>query len=379
MVKNLIEKYARFVSYHPLSVLIIVLLISGVAVSGVLMLKTVDMDYKDMLPEGVEVIDTMDLVNEQFGGVNTAMIVIDVDPHYAKSDEIRDVRDPRVLRYADLLAKKALTVDDVIDATSAADIFKKMNDSHIPSSIAVIKNLSKDNFFVNSYISKDYATTLVKIKLDEDVDKTEAEKELQQVIDETPKPAGVSVILSGETMMMPVMLRLIKPDMARTSRASLIGILVIVLILFGSVRYGLTPLATILFGVVWAMGFIGLIGLGISPVTSAVISMIMGIGIDFGIQVVTRFMHELKSYDVHKAMEVTLSNVFMPMTITTLAAIIGFKAMSWGKLTMMGDMGKMMSYGVLACMLVAISLIPALLILGEKFNLKKIKSILKEV
>ncbi len=96
-------------------------------------------------------------------------------------------------------------------------------------------------------------------------------------------------------------------------------------------------MSTIIFGTVWAMGFVGFIGMGMSSQTSGVLSMIMGIGIDFGIQVVTRYRFEMANIPGLKeshpnidlgpkdAMAVTLNNVIVPMLTTTLAALIGFR------------------------------------------------------
>jgi predicted RND superfamily exporter protein len=120
------------------------------------------------------------------------------------------------------------------------------------------------------------------------------------------------------------------------------------------------------------MGYVGLIGMGLSSQTSGVLSMIMGIGIDFGIQVVTRYRLELPDKSPSHAMAVSLNNVIIPMSTTTLAALIGFQAMSLGKLTFLGDMGTIMSYGVAASMLAAITVVPALIIIIDTMNIKEI-------
>ena len=70
-------------------------------------------------------------------------------------------------------------------------------------------------------------------------------------------------------------------------------------------------------------------------------------------------------------MAVTLNNVIVPMLTTTLAALIGFQAMSLGKLTFLGDMGTIMSYGVAASMVAAITIVPALIIIFDTVDLKK--------
>ncbi|MBU0762159.1 MAG: MMPL family transporter, partial [Candidatus Altiarchaeota archaeon] len=103
-------------------------------------------------------------------------------------------------------------------------------------------------------------------------------------------------------------------------------------------------------------------------VTSGGASMIMGIGIDFGIQVTSRFRIEARNRrNLPAAMAETIRAVTMPMGTTTLAALIGFRAMSMGELKVLSDLADMMSLGVLCCMLAAITLVPALLVLGDKY------------
>ncbi|MCK4731663.1 MAG: MMPL family transporter, partial [Methanophagales archaeon] len=55
-----------------------------------------------------------------------------------------------------------------------------------------------------------------------------------------------------------------------------------------------------------------------------------------------------------------------PMCITTIAAVIGFESLSLGKLTTMADMGTMMAVGVVFCMIAALTVVPAVLVLFER-------------
>lgn len=54
------------------------------------------------------------------------------------------------------------------------------------------------------------------------------------------------------------------------------------------------------------------------------------------------------------------------MCITTLVAVIGFKCLAFGKLPVMEDMGTMMATGVVFCMVAALTVVPAILVLFEK-------------
>ncbi|VVB94873.1 MMPL family protein [uncultured archaeon] len=371
MIKELLEKYSAFVTRHPITVLLIMLVVSFFAIQMAGTIETKKSDIKSMLPSDVESIGTLNSIENEFGSTNAVFFAVELDPQYNGSDETRDIRDPAVIRYMDELSVLAQHTDKVIEVSSAASVLKTINNGRLPQSVREISALTDKNGLLGSYVSSDYTLALVKIQTTDDVDLKALEVELNKIIMEVPKPPGVTVALGGSAMESTVMEKSIGPDMAKTSLYSLIGILIIILVLFRSIKYGFTPMTTIIFGTLWAMGYIGLIGMGLSSQTSGVLSMIMGIGIDFGIQVVTRYRFELQNKLVpREAMAVTLNNVIIPMSTTTLAALIGFQAMSLGKLTFLGDMGTMMSYGVAASMVAAITVVPALIIIIDTMNIK---------
>jgi predicted RND superfamily exporter protein len=72
-------------------------------------------------------------------------------------------------------------------------------------------------------------------------------------------------------------------------------------------------------------------------------------------------------------MKKTLDAVILPMSITTLAALIGFRAMSLGELTLLADLGNIMALGILTCFLAAVTIIPVVLIFSEKIRSRFIK------
>jgi predicted RND superfamily exporter protein len=368
--KGPLEKYARFVAHRSIAVLAIFLIFTFFTGYQASLMETAGTSQADMLPEDIEVMDTFELIADQFAGSSaTATIAVETEPIYAKSDEIRDVRDPEVLRYVDLLAERAKLVYGVVGAESAADIIKETNGGRIPASLRSVKSLLRNNEVaeqrISNYISEDYSMTVVRLNMLEDIDAEDAVEELREVIN-IKKPQGVSVELSGDPVQEVTMQELAGETMGMTSFVSFALIILILIIVFASIKYGLIPLLTIVFGLIWAYGMLVLAGFEITPQTSGVMAMIMGIGIDFGIQVTKRFRYELRTQKREDAMVDTIKNVFYPMTITTLAAVIGFKCLSLGELPMMADMGTMMATGVVFCMIAALTVVPAILVLFER-------------
>jgi len=324
-----LEIYSGFVTRHPITVLVIMLLVSVYAIQMIGTIETKKSDIKSMLPNDVESISTLNSIENEFGSTNAVFLAVEVDPTYQGSDEVRDVRDPRALVYLDQLSELSLHTEKVIDVTSPTTVLKIINNGRLPQSEREVDAIAGKNGLLDNYISKDYSVSLIRIQTTDDVDLIEIEKELDKLLNELPRPPGITTTLGGMSMEGTVMQKSIGPDMAKTSMYSLIGILIIILVIFRSIKYGFTPLSTIIFGTLWAMGFVGFIGMGMSSQTSGVLSMIMGIGIDFGIQVVTRYRFELLNIPALKeshpdldigpmdSMAVTLNNVIIPMFTTT--------------------------------------------------------------
>jgi hypothetical protein len=329
------------------------------------------METKTLLPKGVEVVEAMDYLEGEFGGTDSGMIVVQIDPKENSSDEARDVRDYRVILYMDVLSQKISKLDGVSSSKSAADLLKS-GDGRIPQERKTIESMLSASTQTASYISKDYDMALVRFGLTDGADEELLMDEVNVVLEETPVPAGIKAEVTGSFATTVVMQEKTMPDMERTSTYSLIGIIFVILLLFRSIKYSGISLMAILFGNVWTFGILGTLHMTMSSMSAGVLSMIMGIGIDFGIQIVARFRQELKRGRYDEAMVATICGVTVPMLTTTIAALIGFRAMSLGRLTMMAEMGTIMSLGVFLCMVAAMTIVPSLLVIFEKyFNSKK--------
>jgi predicted RND superfamily exporter protein len=370
-----VEKYAHFMSLYPMIIIIICALLFGSAVYYSGKVQTKSMDYAGMLPEGYEVITANNLFTDSFGTTDTARFVIEIDNKYFNSLEPIDIREPEVLEFAEKLKDYMKSSQDVLDITSPSDILREMHSGNLPKSKTVIRSDILNNPLLQNYISKDGTLMILDIRLNAGYDAERLTKDMQDAMEFVTIPAGIKVDMAGGAIEDTVVNSLLGDDMAKTGAFSMGAIILILLFTFGSIKYGFLPLTTIIVGVMWTQGFIGATGIKMSSATSGVMSMIMGIGIDFGIQIITRFRQELKEGNgIEKSMTITLENVLLPMITTTLAAVLGFQAMGMGELTFMAEMGDMMMYGVIFCFLAAITFVPALTVIVEKLS-HKIKSI----
>ena len=149
---------------------------------------------------------TSEMIKDQFSGsLRSVFIVVETTPRYAHSEEVRDVRNPTVVRYVDLLAEEAKLVDGVVDAQSVADIIKEANADQIPKTLrevtSLLDELEKDEMSeqrIYDYISEDYTMTVVRLKILDDADAEELVEGLKGAIG-IEEPPGVSVALTRIT------------------------------------------------------------------------------------------------------------------------------------------------------------------------------------
>ena len=186
IVNRSIGRYARFVSNRPYLMLVVVILVTAVMVVGSTRVGTKYIENRDIIPQNLEVIKAFNLLEDKFGSDTTMVVAIEIDPSYSGSDEIRDVRDPRVIAYMNLLGQFLETNERVQTASSAATILKSMNNGVLPQSEREIIKLSEENPLIGQYISQDYTMALIRLNL-VDAENTENDililNDVQDIID----------------------------------------------------------------------------------------------------------------------------------------------------------------------------------------------------
>ncbi len=105
---------------------------------------------------------------------------------------------------------------------------------------------------------------------------------------------------------------------------------------------------------VWAFSLLGLIGIDLSLVTIAGLPILIGLGIDFAIQVHNRIEEEvLLDHDEHPIGE-TLANLAPPMIAATLTGVVAFLALRISKVPMIRDFGVLLAVGIVVLVIVGI-------------------------
>lgn len=376
MIAKIFKKIANFHYKHPLLIIGIVVIVTVILAHGASNIKMAETSSKNMLPEDLESVKVMNEISNEFKGTNTLTIAVYVEPNEAlKNANSVDVRNFEVVEYIDKISNLIKKERNVIEVSSVVDLLKQSNNGRIPKDNQKIKEiLNKNNAYSKQYISSDYEISkiIVKTSADKKEEREALLEEIRKILNDVQKPDGINANAIGSIAISHEIGKFMKTDTAKTSTIAFIGILLTVCIAFVSIRYGLSTLLPVTFGVIWTFGFMGYVNFEINVASVSAASIMLGLGVDFGIQLTNRFRQEIKNNELNKAMENTLVGVGRPILTTGTAATVGFSVLLLSKLPSLHGLGILLAIGVISCVIATFLLLPSVLILEERFKNKKI-------
>jgi uncharacterized protein len=131
-----------------------------------------------------------------------------------------------------------------------------------------------------------------------------------------------------------------------TLGAIAVAIMIVILLVLFDVRWRLLPLGVILIGIIWAFGLAGYLGIPLTIVTIAGLPVMLGIGIDYAIQMHARVEEEVViDRDPHPIQE-TARNLCPALLVVTFDAIFAFTALRFAKVPMLRQFGLLLAVGI---------------------------------
>ena len=143
-----------------------------------------------------------------------------------------------------------------------------------------------------------------------------------------------------------------------------VAVMLIVLGIVFRVRWRLLPMLAVLVGIVWGFGLFGYLGIDLSLVTIAGLPILIGVGVEFAIQVHNRVEEEcVLDRDTNPFGE-TARELGPPMVVATVSAVISFLVMRISRVPMIQDFGVLLSIGIV--MLLVTGIVVPLAVLGAR-------------
>jgi uncharacterized protein len=176
--------------------------------------------------------------------------------------------------------------------------------------------------------------------------------------------ANASIVTTGAPILLKDINDYLRGGML-TLGAIAVAIMVVILLLLFHVRWRLLPLFVILVGVVWAFGLAGYLGIPLTVVTIAGLPVMLGVGIDYAIQMHARVEEEAILDRSEHPIQETSRSLGPALLVVTFDAIFAFLALRFAKVPMIRDFGLLLAVGIAAICLCSIVLPLAILGIRE--------------
>jgi len=229
------------------------------------------------------------------------------------------------------------------------------------------------DLYERALISDDFSATQILIPLtisQEDAGLSETSAKFLEIRDLAHKKFDglCSVYVTG----MPVIVAAVNEEMNADLKLLIPLVVVVVLtVLFFSFRKlsrVILPLLTVVIAVIWAVGAVPLLGFKLSVISTVLPVILVAVGSAYGIHVVTHYITDrppaLPDKEAHRLFVIeVLRKILKPVFLAALTTFAGFISLCFTSVAPIREFGGFASFGVLAAFIVAVTFIPALLII----------------
>lgn len=362
-----LKKLAIIQKNHTRLLISIVIIFTVILGTGLKDL-TMNSDVRKEMPTQLPVYQLGDRVSDKFGGKDTVVIMVKLDYSVDSKSSVRDIRDPRVIRSLIFLDRSLREENSVNSITSPASFFRGKDEI----SDEEIKETLQNNPQLSDFFSRDFKSTLMYVSADigsGEIKIEEFTKLAYQKIEYTPKPPGISFSVTGQPVLRMTILELLKRDAVYTLVVSATLILLLLFAMQRSYTHGLLIFIPLSLGLIWTMGTLGWLGIPLSVATVALSSMILGLGVEYGVFVVSRYKEErAKNFNQLESLKTTVYGIGSAIIGSGITTMIGFGALSFSTVPMIQHLGQTLALGIGYSLLAALIANPLLILLEEDYD-----------
>lgn len=361
-----LKKLAEVQRKHTKVLAVLVILVTLVLGVGFKDL-TINSDIRKEMPTDMPIYKLNDQISDKFGGADTVVIAVQLDESVDSKSAVRDIRDPEVIKSLMFLDENLRGEAGVTSIASPASFFRGKKAISPEEMTATLRNPQAEAFF-----SKDYRMALMYIAADigSGEDKVQSfNKLIQQQIDYTPKPPGIKFSITGAPILRMTIFDLLKRDAAFTLVVSATLILLLLFAMQRSYTQGLLVFIPLTLGLIWTMGTLGWLRIPLSVATVGLSSMIMGLGVEYGVFVVSRYKEERdKKVSQLESMKTTVHGIGTAVIGSGLTTIVGFGVLTFTTMPMIQHFGQTLALGIAYCLLASLFANPVLILLEEDYE-----------
>ena len=374
-VRDGLERAGRKSARDPKPVVAVVLLL--VLVSGGIAATSLQMSMGMTLyiDDDSETAEEWATLKDDFETGNNVFVVV-------KSDQLYD---PETIRAIDRLDRGYTGLDETTRVISLADIVRAGADGEIPATETGVRRAldrataeNPEMATLHSQVVPESGTTIILADYGEvgtfDRGRLLPQRgadivygQIREETDQAALPPGLSVTVTGQPVFENAAFGLMLPEMIKLFAGAFALIFgVVYLVMRSKVERGwhvFLPLGTAMTALIYMMGAMGVLGYDFNAIMLGVMPIALGLGIDYGLQIQTRYLEERSNgrppVDAAGLATRTTGRALLIAMGTT---VVGLGSLLVSEVPPVQQFGVTSAVSVFASMVLAVTLLPALLV-----------------
>ena len=263
----------------------------------------------------------------------------------------------KILREIDALIIKKSPLLSKLDAETQ----KKISDLRIQLKATGIKWQELPEGMKRQYEGTDHQISAVYVFPKEGILDGQVAKHFVRELRSFPTPQGIT--LAGEPVIYADILMLLERDTPRSLGLSFLVVIIILFLHFKKPAHVLWVLLPVLMAFLWMIGMAGAAHFKFNYLNVAILSSVLGAGIDNGIYIFTCYKEKGRGNFLR-----AIWNTGKGVILSSLTAIAAFASLIWAHHTGMASMGVLGFFGFTSIFLTSVVVLPGLIQFMESFS-----------
>jgi len=370
-VERALEHLAAVQYRHYKQIIVVAVLFTFVLGYGMTLLQFQG-DLTKEMPQGFPVFELADKLASKFTGQEFLVIAVMFDDETSAKGIPRDMRDPRVIKSVLELHERLAADPSIEGVRSIAPVFQARG---VPEDISGVKQVIAATPGAEQFFNRDYSVMLIYADTAVGTDEekvTEITDKIQQDVEAITRPAGVDYKITGIAPIIVKIVELLKGDIVITTLTAGLVIFMLLVLLERSFSRGFIVFLPLIFTVVWTFGTLGFLGIAISVTTGVIGAILLGLGVEYGIFMVSRYYEERERYEPVESIKIAVSNIGASTFGSGLTTAAAFFALTLSVMPMIQHLGQTLALGIAFCWLAATVVNPCIILFEERLQARKV-------
>ena len=359
------NRLLKYSVYHPVQIIGILIILTLLLGYQIRHLK-IEPDITKSLPQHIPAKRLYDRMGELFPSKEFVMVIYQSDSLFS----------PHALRILSRVTEDLEAFPEVYTVISPTNVKIIRADAEgmevrealetipeTPEEIAEYRRRLQSNpIFLRHLIARDERAATVMVLMRKDVENKAFARKIIEYIEHFNRTHRVQLAVAGR----PIVNYYISEGVARDMRVFFNGgillMLILLFLIFHSLRGVIIPIVVVLSSVIWTLGLMAAVGSPMSHATSMLPILLMAIGIADSIHILTHYYQNAARATDRKALAFdTIRELWRPVVMTSLTTMAGFLALNTSNHEALMQLGIFTSFGVGVAMLWSLTFVPAVL------------------